>query len=160
MTANPEGFKVQRLRHVNDVLAFWGFFVEGLTALNRITRKDKNIETDVFLRVIMDTVSGDESEGAVWVFTSKNDKPLFFCIVFNNTSKYHKTKSLLTYAVYSNEKSATILRFSLAYTKDWARKNGYKELQAFSPRFSGAGYYLFEKVLGFKRFLVHFTQEL
>lgn len=160
MIPNPESFRIRKLTKVTDVLDRWPLFLQGLEALNKITRCDKQISNDTFLRVLLDTAIMPDDEGGVWVFSSKNDKPLFFCVYFNNTNKYQKGKTLLAYAAYSTEKSKTVVRYSLAFVEDWARERGYTEIQAFSPRFNGAGFYWFEKVLKFRRFLVHFTKAL
>jgi hypothetical protein len=141
------------------MLKYWTFMQEGLGVLNRIT--DMKVDRETFFRVIADVITGAEDNGKVLVIADQCNIPLFYIVAFNNTSKYHdKRPSMLVYAAYSNKRSKYVTRFGLSWIEEWARRNAYKEVQAFSPRINGAGFRLFESVFNFKRRSVLFYKTL
>jgi len=139
MISNVEGLLVQRVTTYGGVLDNWPFFLEGLGRLNDIvTTKSDAVDAGTLLRFLLDCVVGRPTESAIYIVSSKNGKPLSYIIAADNSDTYHKTKSLLVYAIYSNKKSKTASRIAFDTVERWAKMSGYEEIQAYSPRASGA----------------------
>lgn len=140
---------VHDLRSHTDVIKFWSFFQEGLLVLNRLL--DATVSNETLFRVVNDIVVAPPEAGKVLVITDKAGTPVFYIVVFDNTSRYHKRQSALIYAAYSNNKVGGVTRYGLSIIEQWAKDNGYNELHAFSPRITGSGFRLFEGTFKFRR---------
>jgi hypothetical protein len=149
---------IKRLTTLEDVQATWPFFLEGLGKLNDLFHGTKTITPATFLRVITDTVNLGPERGYV-VVGEVDGVPTAYGIVFDNSIAYNPP-SVLVYACYSVTKTSDATLEMLEVLEEWARTNGYQEVQAFSPRFSGSGFALFEKRFGFRRRLVLFAKSL
>ncbi len=156
---NPEGFLVKRLTTVDEVLANWDFLLAGLVDLNAQNRPGHVVTAEAFLRRVLDTINIGSERGLVFIIESKNQKPLFYGVVFDNSSNYHPP-SIVYYAASSNGKSATVGKFSVAYVEEWARAQGFKELHWFNSRFSGSSINAIERKFGVKRRMILYTKEL
>lgn len=149
---------VERLRTVDAVIERWPFFQEGLKKLNTILREDKQIDEVTFLRVILDTVGRHKEDGHVAIYSSGGER-LGFTVAFPSNSPYHKP-TVVVYAAYSRKTLGGASRAAMLHIEKWARSRGFKEIHAFSPRFNGKGFALFEKRFGYRRHLILFTKEL
>lgn len=157
---NLEGLLVDRLEGVRDVIANWHFLHEGLIELNSIVPENRHFSSASFLKLLCNTVDSGEKSGYVMIVRSKNNKPLFYLVAYDNSDEYHEASTVFIVAFYSNGKSKTASRFGLEALKKWARGHGYKELQGESSRINGSSFRYFEKYLGFRRCRVLFTQEI
>jgi len=153
------GNKFVILRSLEEVLANWAFFLEGLEVLNNPQGARGDVSPDAFLKLVLNVVAEGTSFGIVALLTSKNDKPLGYGICFDNTEPYCE-KSALIYAAYSNRKAPHTARELLSHCEIWAKEQGFKHLHACSRRFNGAAFRLFEDVWKFSRACVVFTKAL
>jgi hypothetical protein len=140
-------------------MEYWPFIVEGLPVLNELAKSQDKIAPETLFNVALNSATLSESDGLVVVITSKNDKPLMWGIVFNNTVIF-KPKSCAVYAVYSNGKAPKVMSYALSYLESWARHHDYKRIQAFSPCMNGSRFRLFEHVWKFTREAVVFRKDL
>lgn len=154
---NANGYEVQRLETVNEVMTAWPFLVEGLAKLNELFKQPKHISESEYLRVVLQVIDHGKPNGIVGI-AYENGKPAAYGIIFNNSIDF-KPKSAVVYAAYTVSKKEAILTL-LRSAELWGKKYDYAELQAFSPRFTGASFNLFEKRYGFRRQLVLFTKGL
>lgn len=155
------GEYVQRMHTYQDVLENWAFFKEGLSRLNDIgTSRNRDVSPETLLRVLMDCVIEKQDSALVYIVRSKNGKPLSYIIGFDNTNPYHNDKTFLVYAIYSNRKSKTASRVAFNAVEKWARNEGYNEIQAFSPRTSGAFFRLVRRFFGMDLEMTFFSKKL
>jgi len=150
-------FKTHQPECVEDILAFLPFLKEGWAKLwNDVTRELPS--EDFVCRCVQAALERDH-RAVLFVFTSKNDKPLGFILAEDN-SQGSVRDSLLIYAAYSNGKYQGSAAASLEFVGNWARGAGYKRLQLYSRRLNGSAMRLFRKTLGFTPAGVTFTKDL
>lgn len=153
------GNKFFWLANLQDAQKWWPFLFEGLNSLNDPHGARGDMEPLQFFQMVLHAISCHPTNGGVGVLTSKNDKPLGYGIILNNTEPYCR-KSAVVYAVYSNGKCPTTTVELLTNAESWARSQGYCDLQACSRRINGAAIRLFEKKWGFRRACLVFRKEL
>lgn len=151
--------KVVEIRTVEQVLDYWKFFFEGLEELNLLLKPVDAISAKVLLQTLLHSIDLHQSQSLLVVITSKNDKPLLWGLIFDNTVLF-KPKSCVVYAVYSNNKAKGLIQYGLRIAEKWARENHYKTMQAFCPKMNGSRFRLFEKVWGFQRHSMVFQKDL
>jgi len=157
MITSRQEFVIEEVRTFEQIQENWPFFLEGLNDLNHISKIEREVPSEEFLKMICRAACG--GAGVVWITKSINNKPLFYGIVLDDTAPF-KHKTLLIYAAYSNKKNNQVTQWTLDRLEAWAKTQGYKELHAFSYRFSKAGYSLFTRIWNFKRKAILFTKEL
>lgn len=155
-----EGFVWRVVRGVDEVVAQWPFFAEGLTALNEPIAMPEQVTTETWMQALVESASTAESEALVAMTLNKNLRPLAFIVLFNNTSRYSKRKSALVYAIYSNRLNKHAARWTLMMAERWARQHGYQELHGYNAKVNSHGIRMCEWVFGFKRQKVFFTKSL
>lgn len=150
-------FKVQQPQSVADVLVWLDFLREGWAQLwNDVTRE---LPAEDFVMRCVRAALDRTKEAAVFVFTSKNDKPLGYILVEDN-SQGTVRDSLLIYAAYSNGKYQGSAAACLEFVSNWARRAGYTHLQLYSRRLNGSAMRLFRRKLGFTPIGVTFGKTL
>ena len=137
----------------------WPFLVSGLDELNETCVNGERVSESAFFRVVIHTMALPNDRGRVTVLANKNNEPLAFGIVFENTERFCK-RSAIVYAVYSNHKCPTAVDELRDEAERWARHYGYEELHAVSRRINGATFRIFEKRWGFRRTAVIFKKDL
>lgn len=158
MNRGIEQFRVIDIDTIEKLQKYWPFFRQGLKVLNQLM-DSKVTETNMF-RLLADIVTGQFEQQRAVVICDCHSQPLFYIIVFDDTSRYKDIKSMVIFAAYSNKKSRGVTRFGVDLIEKWAKGLGYSELHAYSARFSGAGFRLFEELFGFKRRSVLFFKNL
>lgn len=143
---------------LEPLLEAWPFLLEGLGTLNDPQGGRGNIEPERFFKILLRVALGDPEEGAVVVLTSKNDKPLGYIVFLNNTTPFDK-KTLLVYAIYSNNKMAGTAKVLSVEMKRWARQHGFAKATAASFRLTGSAVRWFRR-LGFQRKCIGFEYNI
>jgi len=158
MTFNAQPYKVKKLS-AYEVIEWWPFFQEGVEALRDPRRARSDLSDKEWLNQLVHIALQPSSRGCVMLFTSKNDKPLGFMAVIED-SETIELKTALIYAGYSNEKYENAPVTGLAEVEKWARENGYSRLHLQTRRMNGASVKFFEKKLGFSPLCVVYEKEL
>ena len=151
-----------RVEHVVDVpglIRWWAFFVAGWQDLCSPVKGRGDLTLDEFLSVLLRVVSIQPRDGLLAVIASKNEKPLAFCVVMED-SETPRRRTALIYAGYSNEKDKAVILPTFEYVETWAKANGFVELHAQTNRFSGAAMRWFRKKLRFTPKAVLFSKAL
>lgn len=156
MTATD--IKITRVKDILTIVNHWEFFLRGLAKMNAITKAERQVTPENYFKVLCDTIASGLDKGQVVMYFA-GSTPVGYSVAFDNSIKYGPS-SVLVYAAYSETSFKGLSKIALRHIEGWAKKQGYKEIQSFSPRFSGAGFYLFERVFGFIRQAVFFTKTL
>ena len=158
-TGRGQPFVVHHLQNVEDVIENARLLGEGWKSLSDSTSARCDVSWIDFLnRVMRIAIAGDEF-GAVMVFKSKNEKPLGFMVIFDD-SEGKDRRSAFIYAGYSNGKYADAPVASMTYVQDWARQHGFTALRTQTRRINGAAMRLFRKKLGFRPLAMIFEKTL
>lgn len=104
---------------------------------------------ETWLKIILRIAQASPELGGVFLFTSKNDKPLGMLVLVEDTQYGEEYRTAIMYAIYSSGKDVNIGRQMIAYAEKWAHDNEYIELHAVSRRMNGAAVRYFERKLGF-----------
>lgn len=144
---------------IEKVTTYWPFLVSGLAELNKTCTNGDSVSEDAFFKIVLSVVSRGKKNGRVTVLLNKNDNPLAYGIIFDNTEPFCK-RSAVVYAVYSNKQCPTAVEELQAEAEQWATSMGFFELHAVSRRMNGSTIHLFERVWGFKRVAIVFKKEL
>lgn len=147
--ASRQPYKVLTLRTVQDVLTWGEFLTAGWQTLVSPASARCEFTLPTFFKRVLSIATGSETEGAVLVFTSINDKPLGFVILANDSENIDEHESVLIYAGYSTGKYVDAAPVSMEIVERWARTHGYGEIHATTRRLNGAATRLFRKKLGF-----------
>ena len=152
---------VERLRTVDDALAHWPLFREGLEHLNGLLKPEKRVKAEKFFSVVLNSIAKGDKLGHVAVYrVDERSEPIGFTIAHVFDDAYYDIKVVLVHAAYARKTVPGASRFALQHLEKWAKASGFQELQAFTPRINGKGFAIFEKRFGFKRHLVHFFKTL
>jgi hypothetical protein len=138
---------------------FWSFFYEGFRALAdnpKIKFEDTEQE---FQNVTIEAMTQWPEGGLVAVLVNKKDQPLAFGVMRESTLMF-KPKTCFVYAVYSNELCKTAIQELNAYGYKWARKFGYKYMDAATRRMTGGAGYWFKKKMGMNLHFLHYRKEI
>lgn len=130
-------FRFKHIEGYQEVLNHWPFLMEGLEDLNKTTKNGEVVQPEQYLNFHLDVATG-YTVGRIILAFSKNWKPLGFISACDNTSKYRSGKSLLVYAVYSNNKATDTAKYAFFQLEKWAREQSYDRIQGYSGRTSGA----------------------
>ena len=152
-------FHITYINSVQGVLDNIQFIAEGWQALSRADGARLCIPIEAYMQVLFRVVAGRKDCGSIILYKSKNDKPLGYIVVFEDTET-GGPRSCIIYAGYSNGKYLGAAEESMPIVETWARKNGFKELHAQSRRMAGAAMRLFKRKLGFKPACIVFKKEL
>ena len=148
-------YRVILLTTFKQLQRYWEYFQQALAKLNDLSPANDKVPEETFLRAALDSMRS----GIVPIITRKGEgKVLALGIAMDISNAYHPP-SLGIYAVHSWG-DASVVKFLLAWTEQWAKKQGFKELSAWSPRINGSAFYLFEKKWGFRRRSIHFTKAI
>lgn len=139
------------LRAVEDVLALWPFFLQGLKELNEGGVSKVYVSPEDFFKIVIDVIYQGETYGIVGVLESKNGKPCGFVIAFDSGSRYFK-KTALIFAAYSAGYVSNVTRDMLTLSLDWAEKQEFHAVEALSLRVGNSIRRLYCKKLGFTYF--------
>jgi hypothetical protein len=154
-----ERFHIRRLRTVNDLLEHVDCFRRGHETLNELFELgDKRVPWDAFFGMTIDILSAQD-EGHVFLVLDENENILGFSISRTDVSMF-KPKAGLVIAVCLFKTITGLSKFVLNHIEKWAKSRDCKSITAYSPRFSGKSFALFEKRWGFKRWLVYYTKPL
>lgn len=159
MQVGRQPFKVKLLRTLEDVQEYGPFLTEGWQALKDPSRARCDIDLWDFFQRVVYIACGPKEAGAVIVFLSKNNKPLGFMVLQDNSESLSR-RTVLIYAGYSNGRYAGAPEASIEYVEKWAREQGYHEVQAQSRRINGAAMRLFKRKLGFSPVSMTFRKAL
>lgn len=157
MQTVSQEYKLVQLMGAEDFTQWVEFLYEGWQSLashNRI-----GMTAEAFYKQVLKVVCGPPGDGAVFVVTSKNDKPLSFFVLIDNSESFEK-ESVVIYAGYSNGKSADVTTYGVEVAKIWARENGFQQLQACTRRLNGASARFFRKKLGFNPVSIMYSQQV
>jgi hypothetical protein len=144
---------------LDDLLSHKEFLKEGWEKLWKPDEDEYFVRFDDFMVRVTNVTLGPRREGALFVFTSKNKKPLAFIFAEDSSESSHYS-TLLIYAAYSNSKFKGIASLSVNFVARWAKLNGYRELKALSRRMSGSAMRLFRRYLNFKPQSIVFHRDL
>lgn len=145
---------------LEEFLAWWPFLIEGLSVLqDKHAGNNPDITADEFFRHLLHVLSGGVDYGIIMLLLSKNDKPLGYIVVNDNTYLF-QTKTAVVYAIYSNNKCPSTVHELVHDATLWGRPRGYKCVQATSYRLNGAALRWFERKLGFRRRCIVFEREV
>ncbi len=147
------------LRGVEAVYEHGAFFTQGWQSLCDPSRARCDIDLIDFFQRLIGIACGPVDRGAVMLFMSKNDKPLGFMVLQENSESRNR-RSLLIYAGYSNGKCVKGPERCIKLVEDWARTHGFDEVQAQSRRINGAAMRLFKRKLGFQPLSIVFKKML
>jgi hypothetical protein len=150
---------IRPLLEVQALLDESALIHEGWQVLCNPTGARGDVPWDEYLKRLMRVVDNGPKWGVVLIFESKNQKPLGYTVLQDDT-QFPQKRTLLIYAAYSNNKDPHISRAAMAYHEMWARRMGYVELHAQSRRLNGAAMRLFRRRLGFTPACVVFTKTL
>lgn len=150
-------FSVRRVKTILDVVDNWPFFSRGLAKLNTLT-PNRQVAPEEFFKVLCHTINQGLDRGHIAIYCV-GDKQIGYTVTMDNTTSWGE-KSVVVFAAYSVATVRGMSKIAWKQIEAWARSNGFVELQAFSPRINGTGFYLFEKCFGFRRQLVFFTKKL
>jgi hypothetical protein len=139
----------------DQVTRYWDFFLEGLEVLNG-TGTGK-VSEERFFKTLLHVSMGQPDQGALMMILSKNDKPVAFTVLMNNTQLFCP-RSALCFALYSR-KSATAVPDLHREVKRWCREHRYVKLYAASQRINGCAVRLFGK-WGFKQEALVFSKPI
>lgn len=149
-------YLVQQLDSVQDVLTHAEFIYEGWVALKDLARADVGWE-DYLQRIL--AIGARLYVGAVFVFKSKNGKPLGYTVL-QEDSESKTWPTMLIYAGYSNGKEPRGGPVAMEFVCKWSAARGYAAIHAQSRRINGAAMRYFRKKLGFKPLSVVFSKDL
>lgn len=152
-------YKVVNVKGADDFVRWAPFLYEGWQVLCDPTGARCDVSWEAYSKVLLRVACMDETEGAIFIYLSKNDKPLGYTVVIDDT-EVGAARTALIYAGYSNGKYAGATRESLSFVETWARKQGFTQLRAQSRRLSGAAMRLFRKRMGFKPHALIFTKDI
>lgn len=151
--------KVQCISDLEEFLYWWPFLLEGLGILNSPNGGNGNIPETRFFKILLQVISGRHSEGTVMLLTSKNDKPLAYVVLCNNTQPFAE-RTALCFVIYSNNKCAHAVKELHRAVNAWCVTHHYVRLYAASKRISGAAVRLFEKKWGFRQESIVFSKKV
>lgn len=129
--------KVVQVESLDKLLAQWPFVLSGLESLNATLDGEELVDTEAFFRVHLDIAAGHR-RGAIFLLTSKNDKPLGFVTAHDATSAYRRSRTLWVYCIYSNDKKQGAAKMLFDRVEKWGRDEGFTEIRSESARTSGA----------------------
>jgi len=147
-------YKLHLLTSLDEFMEHVSFIREGFDTLEELVR----VSWDDFAGQVLQVVSG-KMEAVFAVFLSKNDKPLGFVMVVDDTAGSIE-KVALIYAAYSNGKYVGAADEAVHYAEEWATAKGFDKLRASSRRMNGAAMKLFKKKLQFKPAFIVFEKGL
>jgi len=153
-----QDIKVKYINTAVGVLDNWAFLYEGWLTLGDSIGARFYISCEDYLKTLMRLVERPATEGTIIMYSSKNDKPLGYTVLMNNSETSLRT--CLIYVGYSNGKCPSAAQTSMAVVERWAKANGYKEIHAQSQRMNGAAQRLFERKLGFHPASIIYKKEL
>lgn len=149
--------KVYVLDSVEKIIEHLAFISDGWEAFKK-PPLNCNIPLNAYFQLVFRVAHGNPDNNLLILLTSKNDKPLGYSIVFND-SQLGLPKSCIWFYYYSNGKCNTVAIESSNFIEAWARKRGYKEIHSQSFRMSGAAIRGFKRV-GMKPFSMVFKRNL
>jgi len=151
--------KVLCINDVESLIKEIDFVIEGYHQLMKLGPNKFYISLKDYLQLLFKTVTKDPTDGCVMVVKSKNDKPLGYFVLFNNTAPGCPS-SCVIYAGYSTNRYIGLAEDGMTLAEAWARRNGYKQIQALSPRMAGAAMRFFKRKLGFTPMSIIFKKDL
>lgn len=152
-------YNVIHLTNVQQVIAAWPFLVNGWRELCSPEKGRSDLSEGEFLTMLLRIQGMGPNDGLIALFTSKNDKPLGYMVVMNDSETPHRRTALI-YLGYSNGLYTQAPIVATEYVERWAKERGFTELHAQSRRLSGAAMRLFRKKLGFQPMAVVFSKTL
>lgn len=150
-SAETDETRIVTVRNIDQVLRWWGFFNQGLELINRETGWGER--TDDFFRVLCHALKLGTSKSQILIQLGKDGTPLGYLIAVDNSTPYG-LKSALIYAVYSNKLCPSTFMELVAEVTQWAKFEGYKQVQACSYRLNRTSVKLFSRYLNDKKFMV------
>ena len=157
-TCRGQTMLVQQLTMVNEVLEQSELLYEGLVTLCDRKGARADVEWVDFLQRIFAIAVGVYT-GAIFVFYSKNNKPLGFTVLIEDTESKSR-RTIFVYAGYSRTVQRDSGRCAMEFICRWAKVHNYVEVRAQSRRVNGAAMRYFRKVLGFVTLSVLFKKDL
>lgn len=159
MQIGKQEYKVKHLTNVEDVIRWGEFLHEGWEAFRKPDKARCDIAFSDFMRQVFHIACGPPTFGFVAVYTSKNDKPLGFTVVLDDSEGWEKRTATILYA-YSNGKYAAASTAAVEYIEKWARQRGFAALHTQGRRLNGAAMRFYRKKLGFQPVSIVFQKEL
>lgn len=148
--------KVITISSIEQLGRWWPFLKEGLQYFKDELKWD--IHPIDYYKVILNVIAGYEDDGIVMVLVSGTGQPYGYIVAINNSNAYSK-RTVNVYAVFTNRKCPSAFAELSAETAQWAKSKNYEEVQACSPRVSGASIRWFKKH-GFTNPFLVFTRPL
>lgn len=152
-------FYVHTLRNIDDVLEFRDLLVQGWSELSKRFEAPDDFDNQTFIVRCLDAALCRDNSRQLFVFTSKNKKPLGFVLVEDGSEGVERD-TLYIYAAYSNGKFMNAPSAAIAFVERWARLAGYVKIRLLSRRLNGSAMRLFRRKLGMKPVGVVFEKKL
>ena len=144
---------------LDDVVAFSDFLLEGWKALSSRFGDSPDMSQRQFMVRCLDAALCLDKSRRLFIFTSKNKKPLGFILVEDGSEGDERT-TLFVYAAYSNGKFPKAPEAAFRFVRRWARLAGYAKVRLLSRRLNGSAMRLFRRRLGFSPVGVLFEQSV
>lgn len=158
-TSFGQPFYVHTPRCVDDVLRFRDLLVEGWHSLAERFDDRSDFNDQSFILRCLDAALCRDNSRQLFVFTSKNNKPLGFILAEDGSEGAERT-TLFIYAAYSNGKFMNAPSAGIGFVEKWARLAGYSKIRLLSRRLNGSAMRLFRRKLGLKPVGVLFEKTL
>ena len=143
---------------MQELLSIMPFMLEGYDAMNR-KQKVFDVDREGFVKTLFGVINTHEKNVIGVAFDGI--EPVGYGVGFDDTPTYGTTKSFLLWALYAKpEYSKTVGPMIFNGAEEWAKEHGYKKLNAYNARFSGASFRLFEKIFGMRRSQIKFTKTI
>jgi len=151
--------KIKVLVKASEVIEHWGFFIEGLTALNKTAGGKMFMPEEVFLAMLMDVLHKGETYGIVALMQNKNGKNVGFFVVRDDSEKFFKPVAIV-WAAYSTGNNTRITRDMIVLGEEWTRKMGYEQYYAVCLRTGSSIKKLYTKRWKFELYGLLFRKEI
>lgn len=147
---------LKRLHSLQEIIADWGFIIEGLTQYNALNASHRVVTPEEFMRVYMHIL---DVGGLAQIVKDENGEPLALSMGWTVKPPLDPP-SLYCFWAYCNGRDSGACKMMIDDSKAWCRDRGITKISAASVRTSGASIRWFEKKMGFKRDAITFLQEV
>jgi len=120
-----------------QMLEHWPFILSSLASLNATLKDGDEVTANNFFRCHFDVATGQAS-GLLLVAKGPNGSYIGFITAIEAFQKYRDGRILAVYAIFAAKNDAMLTKALFAHLENWAKLNGFTEIQAFSGRTSGA----------------------
>lgn len=144
---------------IESLLKHIDFIAEGWKELRKPYGAGLCITFEDYMKVLFRVASGPREGGCIILYTSKNDKPLGYVVVFDDTET-GGPRSCIIYAGYSNGRYVGASEEAIEVVNKWAKQFGYKEIHAQSRRIGGASSRIFRRKLGMRALCIVYSKEV